>query len=247
LLEEFIDDAQTNDAFCLAYSTDRLENNLCDEDTDLERRPIMPYRKLVLIFVTLVLLATSLWLMRESLSPPTQVSTSILEYSFDNLPVLGLTNTGRTTLQCRNSIFNGDVWLRVQTPNGWDVRTLDFIAAASLLPGMLKPGSNTCATILLPSNAIRWQLGYNVRTASLRDDVLSRLGNKWGKRLDPVCKRLFSSKEGPELEIRTEVFECPLRGRGLAGGGSRPLFSPKDLSPFGTRSQDSTPLGPNAF
>jgi hypothetical protein len=203
---------------------------------------VMWFRKLALVLAALALLiAALLWRVAEAPRARAVVSMGILSYRISDKGsvLLGLTNTGSTTIRCDSSILSGDAWVRVELPDGWTVRGLDPIAAVSLLPGLLRPGSNTSASILLPPDALRWQVGCKVRTASLRDRVLSRLGNKWGRRLNPLCQLLLSAKEGPEQEVKSTVFECPL--------SRRDLFYSNTLFPSVTPPRGSTRLGPNAF
>jgi hypothetical protein len=212
---------------------------------------VMWFHKLALVLAALALFIAALdWHTAEG--PRARVSMGILSYrTSDNGPVLpvflGLTNTGPTTIRCDSSFLSGGAWVRVELPGGWAVRALNPIAMVSLLPDLLRPGSNTSATVLLPPDALRWQVVYRVRTASLRDRVLSRLGSKWRNRLYPLCQRLLSAKEGPEQEMRSSVFECPLSARSLDGGRTSSLFDSNNLLPFGTPSRSSTCLGPNAF
>lgn len=185
--------------------------------------------------------ALMLWLACASSRRIPTISIGVLSYDISYkgpfVPALvGLTNTSGATIRCDNLTLNGDAWVRVETVSGWAVRTLDPTAVVSLLPGWLRPGSNTSARLLLPPETLRWQVGCKVRTASMRDSLLSKLPAKWRNRLHPLCERLLSGKEGPKQEMTSGVFECPTR-----------FFAAPTLFPSSNDSRGSTAVGPNAF
>ena len=170
------------------------------------------------------------------------VSIGILSYTnWGKSPSIcarvGLTNTGRVTIKFNQMNYR----VRIESPRGWSQEqpecyltsgwvSWDFgpFAVTTLMPALLKPGSNTSATILLPADTLRWQVGYKVRTASLRERVASRIPAKWQRRLYPICQRLLSDKPGPEQEVLSGLFECPRNDAASLDGALPFLFDPFD-------------------
>jgi hypothetical protein len=189
-----------------------------------------------------LLIALVLWVSSASPAATPNISFGVLGYhptaKGPFLTVLvGLTNTSRLTIRCDNHVLNGDAWVRAESSDGRVFQSLDPTAIVSLLPRLLRPGSNTSATLLLPGDALRWQFGCKIRTASQRERVLSSLPPNCPGPIRTICQWLASPKEGPLQEVRSSYFECPPRA----------TFVPTPLSLSPSASRRPSALGPNAF
>ena len=100
-----------------------------------------------------------------------------------------------------------DGWLGAESSRGW---TLREIGGAILSRRLLQPGSNAVFTIVLPPDTLRWQAGFRVRTASLRELAAWNLRSKCFARIWPLFRLVLPDNKGPEQEIRTALFELPL-------------------------------------
>jgi hypothetical protein len=180
----------------------------------------MRTRSLAITFAFLaivIVMVTSRWVLPRRHSAKPVITIGVLSYgNWGNGPSLavrvGMTNTGRTTLRYSHFNLSGDAMLRTESRKGWTTRDIEprhNLPGPLLKRAVLSPGSNSLATIVLPSDTLRWQVSYEVSAPSLRARVVSRLPNKWRTGLDPICKRLFSDKEGPTQVIVSDVFECP--------------------------------------
>ena len=100
-----------------------------------------------------------------------------------------------------------DGWLGAESSRGW---TLREIGGVILSRRLLQPGSNAVFTIVLPPDTLRWQAGFRVRAASLRELAAWNLRSKWFARIWPLFRLVLPDNKGPEQEIRTALFELPL-------------------------------------
>jgi hypothetical protein len=163
------------------------------------------------------------------------MSIGVLNYIWSETPSLlvrvGLTNIGQATIQYNQLNFGGEAWVRAESASGWAVRDAGLLAACPWYPGLLAPGSNISAIILLPPDTLRWQIGYKIRTASLRSLVASKIPRAWRNRLDPLCQRFLSGKEGPEEEVSSGLFECPPNFARLGDGEIKFPFDSEGFLP----------------
>ena len=121
-------------------------------------------------------------------------------------------NTSRSKGRASVSYIAGDLagpdgWLGAESSRGWTQRE---IGGVILSPRLLQPGSNTIFTIVLPPDTLRWQAGFRVRAASLRELAAWNLRSKWFARIWPLFRLVLPDNKGPEQEIRTALFELPL-------------------------------------
>ena len=176
----------------------------------------MPRRKMLCIITAGLLTSGLIWFLARPSSGPEVLSIGVLCYgSWGQGPSvsvrIGITNVGQTTIEYNRLNFSSNAALYVESENGWTTRDIGPLAGLPLMPTLLSPGASTSVSLVLPENTLRWQVGYKIRTASLRDRVSSRTPAKWRVRLQPLLEKLFSGKEGPEQEVRSRVFECPRR------------------------------------
>jgi hypothetical protein len=166
------------------------------------------------------------------------VSIGVLSYGAwgqaDYCVRLGLTNTGPATIRYSQFNINGSGWVLAESPTGWAVRDIGPSAGFPYRPELLRPGSNTFGIISLPSDTLRWQVGYKLSAASVRERVVARIPGKWRNRLYPLCQRLLPGKEGPEQEIQSQVFEGPHKDLETVSGEFPFLLDAGSLLPTDT-------------
>ena len=131
---------------------------------------------------------------------------------------VGITNRGFRTIRYTRFNFDGDAWVRTESESGWTKRDLGPGALLPPFEALLESGADTLAFIALPGGTRRWQIGYTVRTASLRETVSSRITSQWARPIRPLILHFLSKKEGWQ-EVRSAVFECPHNPQGRANGG----------------------------
>jgi hypothetical protein len=192
----------------------------------------MRTRSIVAILVVLELLVAALlwiWAVRQTGRPRPAISIGVLAYEPwagkgpSLLVRVGITNTGCRTITYNQINFDGDAWVRTESPSGWTTRDNGPFALLPLLPELLRPGSTTIVLIYLPEGTLRWQVGFKVRTASLSERVNRRIPAKWYRRLHPLCERYLSNKE-QEQDVQSGVFECP-HNQQHSADGSQPFRS----------------------
>jgi len=121
---------------------------------------------------------------------------------------VSLANLGRASVSYKlGGLAGPDGWLGAESSRGW---TLREIGGVILSRRLLQPGSNAVFTIVLPPDTLRWQAGFRVRTASLRELAAWNLRSKWFARIWPLFRLVLPDNKGPEREIRTALFELPL-------------------------------------
>jgi len=144
--------------------------------------------------------------------PPTDrpvISISILGYTNWHeyvCPRVRLTNKGSSSVSYDGQATGPSGWMKVELTNGWADEPLSSMTGATEL---LRPGSSIVFYAVVPKNALRWQFGFLVRTASLRERAYFRVLGGWWNQVHPICEwpRLLPHKTGPEQEIRSEVFD----------------------------------------
>ncbi len=164
---------------------------------------------LLAVFVLCVVVCLRFVTIRPPAKPA--ISVTILGYTKqgDLLCVrVSLANLGRASVRYNaGGVFGPDGWLGAESSRGWTQRE---IGGVILSPRLLQPGSNAVFTIVLPPDTLRWQAGFRVRAASLRELAAWNLRSKWFARIWPVCRLVLPDNKGPEQEIRTALFELPL-------------------------------------
>ena len=164
---------------------------------------------LLAVFVLCVVVCLRFVTIRPPAKPA--ISVTILGYTKqgDLLCVrVSLANLGRASVRYNDgAVFGPDGWLGAESSRGWTQRE---IGGVILSPRLLPPGSNAVFTIGLPPDTLRWQAGFPVRAASLRELAAWNLRSKWFARIWPVCRLVLPDNKGPEQEIRTALFELPL-------------------------------------
>jgi len=158
------------------------------------------------------------------------ITIGVLSYTNYGGPILsvrvGVTNVGRVTIRYNPIYFSKDAWVRTESTKGWRTNDIGPYADAPTQPLLLKPGSNTFAALLLPPGTLRWQVGYKIRAASLRERVTLNMPRAWRGYLHPVLIHFLSSREGPEREIESPLFDAPhVEPPSVDGGMPVPLSS----------------------
>jgi hypothetical protein len=171
----------------------------------------MQTRRIAAVLVALsLMIAVPVWLSAVRPAARPLISIGVLSSRWGKPPSfsvrVGITNTGSTTIRYNQMNFDANAWVRTKSRSGWATRDIGPLTGLPWMPALLRPGSNTYAIILLPPDTVRWQVGYRIRTASLRDRVTSRIPGKRLSRLRPLCERFLSSREGPEQQIRSGLF-----------------------------------------
>ncbi len=147
---------------------------------------------------------------RSSAKPA--ISVTILGYTRQGKLLcarVSLANKGRESICYNNGggLLGPDGWLLAESSSGWTHRE---IGGVILSPSLLCPGSNTVFTVVLPLDTLRWQGGFRVRAASLREWATWKLNSRWFARLYPLCRWLLPQNKGRQHEITTGLVELPL-------------------------------------
>jgi len=99
-------------------------------------------------------------------------------------------------------------WLKTESASGWTDASLGVFTGALMV---LEPGSNDDFSAVFPTNVFRWQFGFSIRTAGVRERAIwrvleSRISRKVPELLFyPI--RLLPDRTGPGLELKSEMFE----------------------------------------
>jgi hypothetical protein len=120
-----------------------------------------------------------------------------------------LTNEGHVTISYGAWGNEPYGWANVQTGQG----TTNGYLAPPFTGGtvLLKPGCATRLSVTLPINALTWECGFSIETASVRERAISRvLESKYGRKMPEVLfapMQLLSDKAGPSVELKSGPFE----------------------------------------
>lgn len=199
------------------------------------------------IFILVLLAAASLaaalrFLSAARAAARPRVSITPLSYETvgDTEPYLrvriAITNTGHIALTYNPMNFCDDAWLRTESPRGWTNRDIQPGLAVPALISILRPGTRTTRFIRLPTDTLRWQVGYTIQNASTRQRLFASLSPKWFARLYP-CRRFLPDRQGPKQAVQSVVFELPqneplaMRGWTSPGFSSEPAWFVPELSP----------------
>jgi hypothetical protein len=194
-----------------------------------------------------------------AIRPPAKpaISVSILGYTKqgDQLCArVSLANSGRASVWYNvGGLAGPGGWLAAESPNGWHLREIGgsfdaYIGGVILSSRLLRPGSNAVSTIVLPPDTLRWEAGFRVRAASLRELAAWNLRSKWFARIWPLCRLVLPDNKGPGQEIRTGPMELPLvlappdlrdDDRTAAGDGIFSVLSASGTSPTHCQTLDS--------
>ena len=144
---------------------------------------------------------------------------------------VGITNLGHAAIRYSEFTFDPSGWVLTISRTG--IATRGIGVTDLRMRGLLRPGSNTIASIRLPPDTLGWRVAYKVRNASLRQRVESAVPNEWRSLLYPLC-RLLSDREGPEQEIQSGRFERPHNEPPTMDGGMGLLFGSDTFWPAAT-------------
>ena len=122
---------------------------------------------------------------------------------------IAITNTGHIALTYNMVNFCDDAWLRTESARGWTNRDIQPALAIPALIAVLKPGGRDIRLISLPPGTLRWQVGYTIRAASLRQCTLASLHSRGYPSLYVLCNRFLPNREGPKQAAQSPVFEYP--------------------------------------
>ena len=176
---------------------------------------VMRVRSVMIILGAVALLTVAL-VLRSAVSLPVRppISIGILSYQPwagtgpDLMVRVGITNRGFRSIRYTKFNFDGDAWVLTESESGWTKRDIGSTALLPPFDALLESGTDTFAIITLPGGTRRWQIGYTVRTASLRETVSSRISSQWARPIRPLILSLLSKKERWQ-EVRSAVLECP--------------------------------------
>ena len=143
---------------------------------------------------------------------------------------VAITNTGHIALSYNMVNFCDDAWLRTESSSGWTDRDIHPAMAIPAAGFVLKPGARTIRLIRLPKDTLRWQVGYTIRAASLRQRVFSTLPPRWILRLYSLYRRL-PNREGPKQRAQSPVFECS-QNEPVAMEGRPPMAFDSEAPPW---------------
>jgi len=120
-----------------------------------------------------------------------------------------LTNEGSGSISYRAYGDEPYGWVNAQTDRG---KTNGYLAP-HLTGGtkVLGPGSSATFSVVLPTNTLQWQCGFDVETASVRERAIWKvLGSPSGRGLAPLCVyliRMLPEKTGPRIEVKSGSLE----------------------------------------
>jgi hypothetical protein len=136
-------------------------------------------------------------------------------------PRIRLTNRGSSSISYDGRATGPSGWLKVESTNGWADEPLSSMTGAT---EMLRPGASVVFYTMVPTNTLRWQFGFSVRTASLRERAYFSVPGGWWNRVHPFCEwpRLLPHKTGSDCEIRSQVFEL---GQTNSASATTPLHN----------------------
>src|SRR5262245_52668021 len=91
-------------------------------------------------------------------------------------PRIRLTNRGSSSVSFDGRATGPSGWLKVESANGWAGGPLSSMTGAT---EMLRAGSSVVFYAVVPTRALRWQFGFSVRTASLRERAYFSVPGGW--------------------------------------------------------------------
>lgn len=100
-------------------------------------------------------------------------------------------------------------WIKAQTKSGWTNGPLSWHLSPVFV--LVRPKASITFSAWLPAGTLRWQCGFGIRTASLKERLAWRsFENRWWNRIGPigwwVIKQL-PNKTGPEQEFKSDEYE----------------------------------------
>ena len=120
-----------------------------------------------------------------------------------------LTNEGRVSISYAAWGDEPYGWANVLTDQG----TTNGYLAPPFTGGtaLLRPGCAAKFWVVLPTNTLQWQCGFDVETASVRERAIWRLFESKLTRWIPESLfypvRLLPNKAGPSVELKSGLFE----------------------------------------
>jgi hypothetical protein len=124
---------------------------------------------------------------------------------------LVLTNEGSVSISYEAWGDEPYGWANVQTDQG----TTNGYLAPHFSGGtvLLRPGCAATFWVLLPTNALQWQCGFDIKGASVRERAIRRVLSSRLYRLVPEVVfypvRLLPNKTGPSVELKSGLFDIP--------------------------------------
>jgi hypothetical protein len=190
------------------------------------RLAVMWRVKFVVVTTVIAAAVSGLWLVVAWRHPPSLAPTA-------SIHLIGYTNfTSRDT---NTAVFPAGKWLLAQMvltnegrasvsysawgdePYGWaTAQTVQGVTNGYLAPNftggtvVLRPGLATRFWVILPKNTLRWQCGFEIESASIRERAISRITESTIYRKLPEILfypvRLLPGKRGPSVEVKSQSF-----------------------------------------
>ena len=119
-----------------------------------------------------------------------------------------ITNQGEASVSYDSTALGPSGWVKAEISTGWNNDSIGAFTGSLMI---LQPGSNTEFSVVIPLETRRWQIGFNVRTASMRERAIWNVRDGWWNRtyIFSSWPRLLPDMKGPEREVQSEVFEVP--------------------------------------
>jgi hypothetical protein len=103
-------------------------------------------------------------------------------------------------------------------PYGWaNVQTHEGATNGYLAPrftggtALLKPGCAATFWVILPTNTLQWQCGFEIETASMRERAVGQImESRFYRKLPRVIfnpVRLLPDRTGPSIEVKSRLLE----------------------------------------
>ena len=120
-----------------------------------------------------------------------------------------LTNEGAVSVSYASWGTEPYGWAHAQTAIRWTNGELapHFTGSSTLV----RPHSSSTFRVWLPAGTLRWQCGFSVRSASIRERAAARMFDiGWWNRLSPLSDwglRLLPFKTGANQEVQSDKYE----------------------------------------
>jgi hypothetical protein len=117
-----------------------------------------------------------------------------------------VTNVGSCSVSYDSAATAPGGWLKTESASGWAEDGLGAFTGSLVV---LDPGSNVVFSAVMPTKTLRWQFGFSVRAASLRERAFWEEQRGWLGRLPVLGEwpRLLPDRRGAEQELRSEIFD----------------------------------------
>jgi hypothetical protein len=130
-----------------------------------------------------------------------------------------LTNKGTVSISYGAWGYEPNGWATVETAQG---KTNGYLAPPFTGgSAVLRPGHATIFSVILPTNTLQWQCGFNIEATSVRERVIWRvLENKFVQKFPRLCLHLWlwlpDKVAGSVNEVRSPMMEITNRTRASA-------------------------------